>query len=76
MPVAVNVAVPPTHIVAVVAVTAGEGETVTTAGCVMLQPFTVYVTVYVVVTVGFTVVLDPVAPVDQLYVPPAGLAVA
>ena len=56
-----------------VAVTVGTGLTIIVRVAVLLQPARVYVTVYVVVDPGDTVIDGVVAPPgDQEYVPPEG----
>lgn len=62
-PVAVKVELPPTQIVGLpaVAVTVGDGFTVTATVCTAVQPFAaVPVIVYVVVVAGVTVTGEPV----------------
>ena len=69
-PPAFNTAVPPKQILGLFTVTFGLAITVTATVLVLEQPVTVLVpvTVYIVVTVGDTVILEVVAPVLQLYV--------
>jgi hypothetical protein len=63
-----NVAVPPSHIVASATVGAGRLFTLTVALVVAVQPLlSVTVTLYTVVAFGDTLILCVVAPVDQLY---------
>jgi hypothetical protein len=52
--VAVTVALSPEQIVELLTVTVGRGFTVTTPVPVALQPLSAYITVYDVVTMGFT----------------------
>ena len=60
--VAVSVAVPPGQMLAELTVTVGAGLTDTVPLAVVEQPESVYVTLYVVVEAGFTVMLCVVAP--------------
>ena len=60
------VAVAPAQMVALVAVMVGTGFTVTTEDCDAIQPLFVYVTIYVVVEDGATVIFAPVALFDQV----------
>jgi hypothetical protein len=68
-PLAVNTELSPLHIAAglALAVTVGNGFTVTLTVAVPVHPELVPVTVYVVVLVGDTVMLAVVLPVFQLY---------
>jgi hypothetical protein len=62
-----NVAVPPSHIVASATVGAGKLFTLTVALVVAVQPLlSVTVTLYAVVVLGDTLMLCVVAPVDQV----------
>ena len=73
LPVPFNVVLDPAHIeIFGPALAVGNGFTVTVTVCVLVQPLAfVPVTVYVVLTVGFTVIIAPVdPPYDQLYVVP------
>ena len=62
-PVAVSVALPPAQIVVGLTLAVGIGFTVTTVCALPVQPLVVAVTLYVVFTVGLTVIAVVTAPV-------------
>ena len=77
-PAAVKVVLFPVQILegAADAVTVGRGFTVTVTFVLAVCPAASTVTVYVVVVVGLTTILEPVPPVLQVYVEPPSPATA